>query len=171
MNKRNILIALILVWVVVLVYNFGLFGGGKGTEQAKQRRKGIRRVAAAKDFPILNNEKLQRELPAFKKVRKDIFSPFSVASGSLSPTVTVSAQAVPSTVDPLEQLVSELSFIGFVENAREKTIFLGMGDDVVLVKKGAFIAGVARVVEITGRKMTLGDINGATDKLYEVSLE
>ncbi|VAV82294.1 hypothetical protein MNBD_DELTA01-25 [hydrothermal vent metagenome] len=173
MNKRNLLIVLAIVWVVVLAYNFGLFGGSKGAEQADQRLRRSRQVAAAKDFPTLKSEKLQKKRSAFKKVRKDIFSPFSGVSRGPSPSVmpVAAAQAQLSSASPLEQLISELSFIGFVESAKEKTIFLGMGDDVVLVKEGVSIAGLARVIKITDRKMTLGGIYGASDKRYEISLE
>lgn len=133
-------------------------------------QKRSRQVAEAKDFPILKTEKLQRKIPAYKKVRKDIFTPF----GSISPRANSAVKplvAAPAPADKLEKLVSELSFIGFVQKAQTKTIFVGRGDDVLLVREGSSIAGLARVIEITERKMTLGDIYGASDRRFEIKLE
>ena len=170
MNKRNLLIVLGVVWVFILVYNFGLFGAGKGGGESDSRLKHKRQVVAAKDFPSLQLDQLQEKRPSYKKVRKDIFSPFSnLSKGGKRTVVAPAVAAVP--IDPLEKLISELSFIGFVENAREKTIFLGMGDDVLLIRKGVTVAGLARVIEITDRKVIFGNISGGAERLFEISLE
>jgi len=164
---------LALVWAALLAYNFGLFGGDKTGGGGGARLKRSRQAAAAKAFPVLMLEKLNMKRPAYKKVRKDIFTPFSQASAM--PVVPAMPTGAPlpaaALTDPLARLATELSFIGFIEKNDEKTVFLAKGEDVLLVKEGASIAGVARVLEITDRRMLLGDIYGATGKSFEIGLE
>jgi hypothetical protein len=171
LNKRTLLIALGVLWIVILSYNFGLFGGSDGSLEGGGKLRRAKQVAAAKDFPILNTKKLVRKPPPFKKVRKDIFTPFGYGRSASKTAVTAVAAPEMAYASPLEKLISELSFIGFVENAREKTIFLGRGEDVLLVKKGVSIAGLVRVIDITERQLILGDIYGASDRRFEISLE
>ncbi len=172
MNKRNLLIVLGIIWIIILIYNFGLFGAGTGGGEPGSKLLRAAQVADAKDFPTLNTARLQKKQTAFNKVGKDIFSPYSGVARKGSDTVVPLAAPLAVTAgDPLDQLVAELSFIGFMENAREKTIFLGMGDDLLLVKKGISIKGLLRVQAITDKKMTLVGLGGESHRSFEVSLE
>ncbi len=173
MNKRNLLIVLGVIWIIILIYNFGIFGAGTGGGESGGKLLRGRQVAEVKDFPTLNTAGLQKKQAAFKKVKKDIFSPFSgavVKKGSAA-AAPLSLPIAAAGVDPLDQLVSELSFIGFMENAKEKTIFLGMGDDLLLVKKGVSIKGLLRVLSITDKKLTLVGLGSEADRSFEVSLD
>ncbi len=172
MNKRNLLIVLGVIWIIILIYNFGLFGAGTGGGEPGGKLLRGGQVADAKDFPMLNTAMLQKKHTAFKKAGKDIFSPFSgVAKNGPAAVVPSSLPVAVTGADSLDQLVSELSFIGFMENAREKTIFLGMGDDLLLVKKGTSIKGLVRVQSITDTRMTLIGMGGEFDRSFEVRLE
>ncbi len=163
-GSKKTLIVLALVWVAILVYN-RVGQDSPPASPAEKVAEGSGRGAAPAAVPELRLDLLDRPAPDYTGVKKDIFRPLKApvarAAVKKAPEPVAPAVAAPPPPPPpptlLEKFVSSLKFLGFLEKKRDKTIFLGSGEDVFLARSGDIIGARFRVTGITDTALRLTD--------------
>ena len=156
-RKNAILIGLALVWAFIVVYNTGLFRKVEGPVKRIPAREAERREGA----PKVRLDLLNKRPPAYKGIKKDIFSPLSSPPAEPLPlkVAPLPPQAeLPTPPTPLESFMKEVKFLGFLEKGETKTLFLGKGSDVLLVKRGDLIDKRFLISKITSARLTVKDV-------------
>lgn len=161
-RDKKILIILVSVWIGILAYYMGIFGG---TEVAPVKKR-ARVAAVLNEVPELRLDLLDRPKAAYKGIKKNIFSPLKVRKPKPPkiepvekplPLPEPEKPVVKPPPSPLQVFMSRVRFIGFVEKGKERTVFLNRGEDVFLVKAGDLIDSRFRVAEITDTMLRLSD--------------
>lgn len=158
-DKKKIIVVLAAVWAVIIaynVYNFGFSGGRGGASAPAVSAGGVRRAATA---PHIRHELPGRTPKKYPGVARDIFSP--VRAEVKKPVVKVSPPSPPppppAAPTPLEDFVSGVRFMGFLEKGAARTVFINRGSDVFMVKAGDLLYGRFRVSAISDAELTFVD--------------
>ena len=145
-------------------------------------RKGAAPAKVAADSGRLNIEALEQEMPGFSGFRRNIFSPlFRDESEQAAlklppppppplklppPPPPVSAQAPPPPPPPPpsqrqmdEAELGRITFLGFLKKNGEKTVFLAMGNEIILAKKGSKVGAKFQVTDLTDDAITIKSVN------------
>ncbi len=151
-RKRVILAALLGVLAVCLVYAY--FATPRLEKAppriAKQRAHSGSKVTgelkSIGGLERINFDFMTVEPQEFSGANRDIFrfggrrpvkrAPKVTAPALVAPPVVVSKPVQPVAVDVIEKALSQFTFLGFLEKAGEKTVFLSSGGNLFLVKRG-----------------------------------
>ena len=162
-RDKLILIFFVFIWIGIIAYNSGFF---ETAREAPVGKTPVRLTAALpsalEDLPELRLDRLDMPRPPYKGISKNIFSPLKFpvpkppeegpgAEPTLEPLPVVKPPS------PLETFKASITFIGFLEKEKDKTVFLTSGEDVFLVKRGDIIEGRFRVAEITDTVLRFSD--------------
>jgi len=116
---------------------------------------------------------LNREQPAFKGYRRDIFKPVfidelkvmkqmaSAVKPALPPAQVPKSAPAPTPVPVVAAAgtapreLARFTFLGFLKKNNHKTIFLAKDKDIILVKKGETFAGRYQAASITDQALTI----------------
>jgi len=157
-RKNAILIGLALVWAFIVVYNTGLFR--KVEEPVK--RIPAREAAFREGVPKVRLDLLNKKPPAYKGIRKDIFSPLysppPPAPAPKAASALPEPPPAPILPTPIESFMGEVKFLGFLEKGKAKTVFLERKSDVFLVKSGDLIDKRFLVSRITDTQLVIKDV-------------
>ncbi|MBI5599566.1 MAG: hypothetical protein HY890_07485 [Deltaproteobacteria bacterium] len=173
-EKKPILIALAIIWVFIVIYTIYSLRGPK--EEYQKALPGARpeRTSVAGDMPRVRLELSGKKAPVYEGVKKDIFSPLAPPPAPPKPATVVEAAEPPPPPPPptpLELFVREVKFLGFLEKGEKKTVFLGRGADVFVVKSGDVIDTRFRIGEITSTRLTVRDEAASTEAAVELIKE
>jgi len=146
-------------------------------------RKGAAPSKFAADSGRLNIEALEQEMPGFSGFRRNIFSPLfrdESAQAALKlppppppmklppppPPLPVSAPPPPPPPPPPptqrqmdEAELGKITFLGFLKKDGEKTVFLAMGNEIILAKKGSKVGAKFQVTDLTDDAITIKSVN------------
>lgn len=180
--NRNRMIALVLVLTALVAVRFGFDWGPRSTVAPKGRVSTDRVRAVTQDVAEvvkLRLDLLDRERPVYAGIKRNIFSPIKLASDKPVVKKAVEPKPVPAAAPPsspkplfpptppepvvvastaLQQFTAAVSFVGFLEKEKDRTVFLSRDDDIFLVKAGDLIDGRFRVAEITETTLKLTDV-------------
>jgi hypothetical protein len=163
-RDKLILILFVFIWIGIIAYNSGFFETARVVPVGKTPvRPTAALPSALEDLPELRLDLLDSPRPPYKGIKKNIFSPlkFPVPEPPKEEPVAEPVLEPPPVVkpppSPLETFKASITFIGFLEKEKDKTVFLTRGEDVFLVKRGDIIEGRFRVAEITDTVLRFSD--------------
>lgn len=120
------------------------------------------------DGRVLNLALLEKEQPPFKGYRRNIFKPlwfddFAAVKQKAVAVRPIAPPPPPPPVAPVIQPRRELArftFMGFLHTGDRKTVFLGMGKEILLVRSGDIFAGRYKAAQITDKALTIKVTDG-----------
>jgi hypothetical protein len=126
------------------------------------------RPAVADDGRVLNMALLDKEPPPFKGYHRNIFRPLLLDEMTAARQKAVVAKPLPLPVPPPlpppalppRRELARFTFLGFLQTAGSKTVFLGRDKEVLLVRAGDTFGGIYRAAQITDRVLTIKVIDG-----------
>lgn len=139
---------------------------------AEKRREPAQTAKASRPADgVLHLDLLNREQPAFKGYRRNIFKPIFVDELKLMKQKAVLAKPAlppppvqksgPPVVPPVampespRRELARFTFLGFLKKDNQRTIFLTKDKDIVLVKKGDILPGGYEAYSITDQALTI----------------
>lgn len=159
-RKKAILVLLAAVWAAIIIYNIYNVRALRTVEGPKSAEERRVRAALPQGVLAIRLDLLEKKHRPYEGVKKDIFSPLispaPKPAEELPPPPAPEPKPQPPT--PLEAFLKDVRFLGFVEKGAEKTIFLGRGVDVFLVKKGDVVDKRFLMVKITSARLTIRDL-------------
>jgi len=173
-RKRLILFILLITFVLAATWSYTAVPRQKTVSRLKYTQ-GLRAEMAlpagktgaivAYDGRILNIALLEREHADFKGYRRNIFKPLFIdeqkllrqKAAALKPPQLppVQIQKAPVATQPEPTPLPRFTFLGFLKNDAQRTIFLARDKDIILVKKGDKVAGLFEATSITDQALTL----------------
>ena len=185
-RKRMILAGLLVVLAICLVYAYlatprlekASFGSEVGLVSAvpeKTLSQGSKKDSARIDFSFLNSP--PEETP---RAQRDIFSfvqrpvvqrkPAPVVIVPTEPVVNVAVVPEPVDFEAIQKSLSRFTFLGFLDKAGEKTVFLSSAGKLFLVKSGESFGQHSEftVTDITDKTLKVKQPN--TENLIEIPL-
>lgn len=171
MNRQR-LIAVIMVCLLVLSVGYSFLKMprqkkvDKLTNTPGTTAAGPKRDAAQGPDTRVRLDLLQNNQGGFSGFKRNLFTPVFRDLSKLPPAKPVippppppppppPLPPPPPTISPMEQALSQFTFMGFLEKDQKKTIFLSQGKDIYLVKKGDKIANRYEAVNITNDALTI----------------
>jgi hypothetical protein len=126
------------------------------------------RPAAADDGRVLNMALLDKESSPFKGYHRNIFRPLVMDEMAASRQKAVVSKPQPLPLPPPlpppalppRRELARFTFLGFLQTAGSKIVFLGKDKEVLLVKAGDTFAGIYKAAQITDRVLTIKVIDG-----------
>lgn len=179
MENKKIIIGLAIVWAFIIFYNVANFGDNdarsgndKSGAVTKKIKSGTGPFENLAEFPELKLDLLGKAKPKYRGVRKNIFTAYvkPKASAIVKPAgdVKVEPPKVEVIISDLEGFLSKLTFMGFLEKGRNKTLFLSHDDDVFLIKRGDRIKGRYLASQITDTTIIFTDIQNDETRTYQL---
>ena len=157
-SKKKAVAGLVIVWVVIIAYNFWPLNGSDpdGDVPGRGIIAGKLSEGTGAVLPELRLELLEESPPAYTGIKRDIFSPVKVYVPKPPPKI-VRPAPVKKPPSPIKTFVSRTKFAGFVEQGAVLTVFLSRGDDIFLIKEGDLVDGRFHVVSISPRVLRFED--------------
>lgn len=181
MENKKIIIGLAIVWAFIIVYNVANFGGDDSDSDGSRKpsatsnkvRPGSSPFQNLAEFPELKLDLLGKAKPKYRGVRKNIFTAYvkpkaQVVKPAGDVKVEPPTPKVEIIISDLEGFLSKLTFMGFLEKGRNKTLFLSHDDDVFLVKRGDRIKGRYLASQITDTTIIFTDIQNDETRTYQL---
>lgn len=167
-NRKKIIIVIVLFVIYVFSYSFDLLGI-RGTAVVKNE------VGNGKEpVPILNPESLAKPIYDYPGVKRDVFSPIEKPKPVRikKPPVTIVKPPVVIPPPAVEVFTTTLSFMGFMEQEKEKTIYIATEDnEVLIIKKGDTMGERFEVDELTDSVLVLVDTETGEKALVDLIIE
>lgn len=192
MNRQKLLL-IILLGCLALSVGYGLWTAPQQEKVSAQQAFPYPRKAGAKGATAkgvdLRVDLLSFEPGEFPGFKKDIFTlggsrkrVSSVEEPSM-PVVTqpvveqasvIQALAPPSDAELMRRELAKFTFMGYLDKAGERTVFLGIGDEIFFVKKGSRFGGMSEFsVQDLNKELLVvlrqGDVMPITIPLVEKS--
>lgn len=154
--KKTAIVFILFVFYV-FAYNVDMFG-----------MRGVKDTLADRDnknepIPILNPDSLAKPIYDYPGIKRDVFSPVKKARVKHKPKPRAKPKpkpVIPKAPKPVEVFTKTLSFMGFMEQETERTVYLagGVDSEIFIVKRGDIMDGHFEVVDLTELLITIKDM-------------